>query len=262
MERPPALPGRPDHRPLDQRLAAVRPLDADGEHLRKPGVGIAVEHDEIAVHQPARHPELRLRALERDRRAGERAVGHGESEVAHDVVDDLVPDQDALWVGTGDAVLDQPEDDVTAVEEAVGLLGLPETRVVDRRDPVLGRAARHHRVAIDLRLPRQQPPVGQRRIGSHGGRQRHCAQRRPGAEGRGASDQAAPGDVTVGHRSLRWLVGGSSRDGRCGAVRPRAASRVEIGSHQRQYRLPHPRVTAREGRRAARARRGRIWSRA
>src|SRR3546814_3545107 len=95
----PAAPGRPHERAFHKRSTLMRSLDGDPKDLGEPSVGLPVIHDEIAVHQATTDPEGRSAALESQHRAGKGAVGDCKRYLARNVVDDFVPDEDALGIG-------------------------------------------------------------------------------------------------------------------------------------------------------------------
>ena len=87
-------------------------------------------------------------ALVDDGGVAQRAVRHRDRHAADDVVDDLVPDQDAQRIGAGDAVDDQADHRLGAGEPI--LAGdSQEFGGVDRPDAVLGDTAGEHVREVD-----------------------------------------------------------------------------------------------------------------
>ncbi len=81
--------------------------------------------------------------LEDQRRIAQRAVGDREGKPAHNVVDDLVPDQDLVGIGGCPTALLHDEHGLIVFEPAVCILDRNEPWSVDRRDAVLGWAPGH-----------------------------------------------------------------------------------------------------------------------
>ena len=60
----------------------------------------------------------------------QRAVGHGDRNIANDVIDDLVPHQDLQWIGAGIAV-DVQRNDWLAVRQILLIGNRRKDRLVD-----------------------------------------------------------------------------------------------------------------------------------
>lgn len=116
-----------------------------------PALGLTVVHHQIGVSQLSRRAEIENailnRALENERAIAERAIGNGYGHTPDNIIHDLVPDQNAQRVGAR-IVADDERDDRFRVAETGRPSGCSaavqplEARRVNRRNPVLGRAAR------------------------------------------------------------------------------------------------------------------------
>jgi hypothetical protein len=129
--------------------------DGGAEILLPPALGLPVVHDEVRVAQLARGAEIENQAIdpaiESDRRVAQRAVGDGDRHIAHGIVDDLVPREDPQRVGP--RLAGQGErDDRLGRREVYDLADRLEARRVDRRNAILGRAARADFRQVDVAL--------------------------------------------------------------------------------------------------------------
>ncbi len=95
-------PGDHGRRNLDQFRAGKLSGECLSTELLPPGLGLAIEHDQIVVPEIAGRSEIEQLtvecALEDEGRVAERTERHGHRNSADGVVDDLVPDQNLNWV--------------------------------------------------------------------------------------------------------------------------------------------------------------------
>ncbi len=75
--------------------------------LLPPGFRLAVVHDEVGMSEPAGRAEIQQfavkPAIERKRRVAQRAERDSDGCPSHDVVHDLMPDEDLERIGLGHA---------------------------------------------------------------------------------------------------------------------------------------------------------------
>jgi hypothetical protein len=124
-----------------------RAADALEPHLRPERIRGAIEQDEVVVEKEPRDSEVQgapvdLRVVD-DAAPGQRTESHDDRLSPEDVVHDLVPPQDAMRVGAGLAVHDDPEDQVLRLEEAVALSRAYDGGVRQGGDPVFSGTPAH-----------------------------------------------------------------------------------------------------------------------
>ena len=131
------------HQLADDRLA---------EELLPPAFSLAVVHHQVRVPELAGGAEIEHPVadppVEDDGGVAQGTEGDRDRHAAYGVVGDLVPHQDLQRIGPRVAV-DDHADHRLGGREVIDLGDRLEGRVVDRRNAVLGRAARHDLAEVD-----------------------------------------------------------------------------------------------------------------